>query len=43
MLTRAENFKKMLEERYEDAKKQYQDNILYELNSLYEIISSVEE
>ncbi|WP_017192997.1 hypothetical protein [Italian clover phyllody phytoplasma] len=40
MLSGAENFKKMLEEQYEDVQKQYKDNILSELNSLYQITSA---
>ncbi|MDV3182244.1 MAG: effector, partial [Candidatus Phytoplasma australasiaticum] len=40
MLTRAENYKKILEEQYEIDKKKYKDSIIYKLNSLYEISSA---
>ncbi|MDV3178816.1 MAG: effector [Candidatus Phytoplasma australasiaticum] len=40
MLTRAENYKKILEEQYEIDKKKYKDSIISKLNSLYEISSA---
>ncbi|MDV3157555.1 MAG: hypothetical protein Q8760_02405, partial [Candidatus Phytoplasma australasiaticum] len=40
MLTRAENYKKNLEERYEIGEKQHKNLIISELNSLYEISSA---
>ncbi|WP_373402927.1 hypothetical protein [Candidatus Phytoplasma solani] len=42
MLSGAKSYKKTLEDRFKNAKKQYQDNILSKLNSLYQI-TSVEE
>ncbi|RMI89236.1 hypothetical protein PSSA1_v1c1160 [Candidatus Phytoplasma solani] len=42
MLTGAENYKKILEDRFKNTKKQYQDNILSKLNSLYQITSTEE-
>ncbi|MDV3178230.1 MAG: effector [Sweet potato little leaf phytoplasma] len=40
MLTRAENYKKILEEQYEIDKKKYKDSIIYKLNKLYDITSA---
>ncbi|MDV3139492.1 MAG: effector [Candidatus Phytoplasma australasiaticum] len=40
MLTRAENYKTILEEQYEIDKKKYKDSIIYKLNKLYDITSA---
>ncbi|AYJ01075.1 hypothetical protein CWO85_00785 [Candidatus Phytoplasma ziziphi] len=40
MLSSAENYKRILEERYEDAETVYRNSILQSLNSLYEITST---
>ncbi|WP_320409178.1 MULTISPECIES: hypothetical protein [Candidatus Phytoplasma] len=40
MLSYAEEYRKKLEERYEEGEKQYKDSIISRLNKLYEITST---